>query len=101
MSRPIRPNSRMAPATARSTTKMLGPSGHSERADEWAERDYAMTYMTLTKQARYLTGHFYRAVKYTFLKSLIISCVWMALDGKDILSPCFSRCPDTHISSIY
>lgn len=38
MSRPIRPNSRMAPATAKSTTKMLGPSGHSERPDEETER---------------------------------------------------------------
>lgn len=91
MSRPTRPNSRMAPATARSTTKMLGPSGHSERADEWAERDYDMNYTTLTKQARYLTVHFYYC---TFLNAQILSCVWMALEkiresptGRTLCSP--------------
>lgn len=56
---------------------MLGPSGHSERADEWAERDYDMNYTTLAKQARYLTVHFYYC---TFLNAQIIGCVWMALE---------------------
>lgn len=40
MSRPIRPNSRMAPATAKRTTKVSGPTGHSERAGKQAEKDY-------------------------------------------------------------
>lgn len=44
MSRPMRPNSRMAPATAKRTTKMLGPSGHSERPDKQAESECGSAY---------------------------------------------------------
>lgn len=50
MSRPMRPSSKMAPATAKRTTMMSGPSGHSERPDKQAESYYdVMSYMELMK----------------------------------------------------